>query len=263
MITSWPRTIHINTNKEKDFISSLIDSYCRFNLRKSIFFTEEGIEKYKKMGEFVKYVSNTKPKEMIKMKKILLNNNVSPIKGLSSLKVTSSFGNRTFFNGKTGKNVTNFHSGIDLIGGTMVVATSSGTITSVRTSIKGYDEYNSAGNYVLIYHGNNVYTKYCHLKYGSVKVKKNDIVQPGTILGTTGATGFATGVHLHYAVKENGKWVDPLDYLTGNKQLPSLENSTPIIDTGSNDLISYKVQKGDTLTKIAKCIKLQYLNWLT
>lgn len=48
LIPSWPRTVHINTNKEKDFISSLIDSYCRFNLRKSIFFTEEGIEKYKK-----------------------------------------------------------------------------------------------------------------------------------------------------------------------------------------------------------------------
>ena len=48
-----------NKDKEKDFISSLIDSYCRFNLRKSIFFTEEGIEKYKKMGEFVKYVSNS------------------------------------------------------------------------------------------------------------------------------------------------------------------------------------------------------------
>lgn len=63
LIPSWPGTIYINTNKEKDFISSLIDSYCRFNLRKSIFFTEEGIEKYKKMGEFVKYVSNTKPKE--------------------------------------------------------------------------------------------------------------------------------------------------------------------------------------------------------
>ena len=78
---------------------------------------------------------------MMKMKKILLNNNVSPIKGLSSLNITSSFGNKTFFNGKTGKNVTNFHSGIDLTGGTIVVATSSGTITSVRTSIKGYDEY--------------------------------------------------------------------------------------------------------------------------
>ena len=63
VIPSWPRTIHINKEKEKDFISSLIENYCRFNLRKSIFFTEEGIEKYKKMGEFVKYVSNNKPKE--------------------------------------------------------------------------------------------------------------------------------------------------------------------------------------------------------
>ena len=128
-------------------------------------------------------------------------------------------------------------------------------VSYVYDRVKSDDEYNSVGNCVLIYHRNNVYTKYCHLKYGRVKVKKNDIVQAGTILGTTGATGFATGVHLHYAVKENGKWVDPLDYLTGNKQLPSLENSTPIVGTGSKDLISYKVQKGDTLTKIAKMYK--------
>ena len=41
----------------------------------------------------------------------------SPIQGLSSLKVTSSFGNRTFFNVKTSKKEKGFHSGIDLIGG--------------------------------------------------------------------------------------------------------------------------------------------------
>ena len=38
----------------------LIDN---FNLRKSIFFTEEGIEKYKKLGKLIKDISNTKPKE--------------------------------------------------------------------------------------------------------------------------------------------------------------------------------------------------------
>lgn len=63
VIPSWPRTIHINKEKEKDFISSLIENYCRFNLRKSIFSLKKEIEKYKKMGEFVKYVSNNKPKE--------------------------------------------------------------------------------------------------------------------------------------------------------------------------------------------------------
>ena len=63
MIPTWPGTIDINKDKEKEFISSLIDSYCRFNLRKSIFFTEEGIEKYKKLGKLIKDISNTKPKE--------------------------------------------------------------------------------------------------------------------------------------------------------------------------------------------------------
>ena len=181
------------------------------------------------------------------MAKILNNIKNSPIQGLSSLKVTSSFGNRTFFNGKTGKNEKGFHSGIDLIGGKTIVATANGKVISVRKSIKGYDENNSAGNYVMIYHGNNVYTKYCHLKYGSIPVYVNDIIKTGTIVGTAGSTGHATGVHLHYAIKVDGSWVNPKDYLLGKKILPNLDNNI----TNNSQTMLYKVKKGDTLSKIA------------
>ena len=63
LIPSWPALTFIHIEKSRDFISELIDNYCWFNLRKSIFFTEEGIEKYKKMGKLIKDISNNEPKE--------------------------------------------------------------------------------------------------------------------------------------------------------------------------------------------------------
>lgn len=63
LIPSLPYLIFIHIEKSRDFISKLIDNYCWFNLRKSIFFTEEGIEKYKKMGKLIKDISNNEPKE--------------------------------------------------------------------------------------------------------------------------------------------------------------------------------------------------------
>lgn len=63
LIPSWPALTFIHIEKSRDFISKLIDNYCWFNLRKSIFFTEEGIEKYKKMGKLIKDISNNEPKE--------------------------------------------------------------------------------------------------------------------------------------------------------------------------------------------------------
>ena len=63
LIPSWPALTFIHIEKSRDFISELTDNYCWFNLRKSIFFTEEGIEKYKKLGKLIKDISNNEPKE--------------------------------------------------------------------------------------------------------------------------------------------------------------------------------------------------------
>ena len=162
-----------------------------------------------------------------------------PFKGLSSSWISSDFGNRTFWNSVTGKQVTDFHNGIDMTSGSTIVATARGKVSACRNSVKGYDESQSSGNYVTLDHGNNVYTTYCHLAYGSVKVKVGDIVESGQEIGTKGTTGYSTGEHLHYGVKINGSWVDPKPYLLGNKTLPQYQSVAST--TNVNSATTYKV----------------------
>ena len=66
---------------------------------------------------------------------------------------------------------------------------------------------NANGNYVFIQHGNNVVTRYLHLHRRSVKV--GDRVRQGQTIGTVGATGMATGPHLHYEFLVNGVHRNP------------------------------------------------------
>lgn len=162
-----------------------------------------------------------------------------PFKGLSSSWISSDFGNRTFWNNVTGKQVSDFHNGIDMTSGTKIVATARGKVTACRSSVKGYTESQASGNYVTLYHGNNVYTTYCHLAYGSVKVNVGDIVECGQEIGTKGTTGFSTGEHLHYGVKVNGTCVDPKPYLLGTKELPQYQSVST--STNSHSATTYKV----------------------
>lgn len=170
----------------------------------------------------------------------------SPFKGLNSSWISSEFGNRRFWNDVTGKYVEDFHTGIDMTSGTEITATAKGKVTACRNTVKGYTESQASGNYVTLYHGNNVYTTYCHMKYGSVKVKVGDIVEAGTVIGAKGTTGFSTGEHLHYGIQVNGSWVDPKPYLLGTKELPQY-GGTP----ASSGDATYTVVKGDTLSGIA------------
>ena len=100
-----------------------------------------------------------------------------PFKGLSSSWISSDYGNRTFWNNITQKYDSNFHSGIDMTSGSTIVATARGKVTASRNTIQGYTETYASGNYVTLYHGNGIYTTYCHMRYGSVKVNVGDIVE--------------------------------------------------------------------------------------
>ncbi len=130
--------------------------------------------------------------------------------------LTSSFGNRTV-NG-----VPNYHYGCDFVGGTdaraatdYVIAFADGTVTKATNNVSGKTP--SEGNAVVIDHGNGIYTHYYHLKKGTVKVKAGEKVARGAVLGYMGSTGNSTGAHLHFGIKKNGKFTDPLPYLMGKE----------------------------------------------
>lgn len=143
----------------------------------------------------------------------------SPFKNLTSTYVSSNFGQRRFWNNVTGKWNTGFHSGIDITSGNTIVATARGKVTACRNNIQGYTEREASGNYVTLYHGNNTYTTYCHMRYGSVNVRVGDAIEKGQVIGVKGTTGYSTGEHLHYGIKVNGSWVDPVPYLLGERNL--------------------------------------------
>ena len=65
-----------------------------------------------------------------------------------------------------------------------------------------------SGKYIVIDHGNGIESVYCHLS--KFLHEPGAIVLAGDEIGVSGETGMATGPHLHFAIKENGKYVDPL-----------------------------------------------------
>ncbi|MDD2979495.1 MAG: peptidoglycan DD-metalloendopeptidase family protein [Hespellia sp.] len=70
---------------------------------------------------------------------------------------------------------------------------------------------NSAGNWVVIDHGNGIVTKYMH--HSALCVSAGQSVSKGQQIGLTGTTGNSSGVHLHFQVEVNGTAVDPRNYL--------------------------------------------------
>lgn len=66
------------------------------------------------------------------------------------------------------------------------------------------------GKTVIIDHGMNIFTMYCHLS--AIAVEPLDMVSSETIIGLAGRTGRVTGPHLHWGVKVNGHWVNGLAF---------------------------------------------------
>jgi murein DD-endopeptidase MepM/ murein hydrolase activator NlpD len=87
-----------------------------------------------------------------------------------------------------------------------VKAAASGTVT-----FAGGDPCCSYGYYVTIQHANGLSTLYGHLS--KINVVKGQQIGQGEVLGLGGRTGYATGNHLHFEVRKDGKAVDPLLYL--------------------------------------------------
>ena len=99
------------------------------------------------------------------------------------------------------------HNGIDLAAnmGTPVYATRSGTVT-----VADY-EWDGAGNYVFINHGDGFSSVYMHMDYYEVSV--GQYVSAGEIIGYVGTTGLSEGPHLHFGIAYNGAYVNPASYI--------------------------------------------------
>ena len=125
---------------------------------------------------------------------------------VSSISVSSPYGWRA---NPWGNGPSDFHDGIDLVGasGTSIYASKAGTVATT-----GYDA--SAGNYVIINHGDGYYSYYLHLS--SFAVSTGQSVGQGSLVGGMGTTGNSTGVHLHFGIATSGSWsgfVDPAPLL--------------------------------------------------
>lgn len=116
--------------------------------------------------------------------------------------LSSPFGLRRFFNGEE----RNPHSGLDFAvpAGTPVKTPAAGRVTLVG-------DYFFNGRTVFVDHGQGLVSMFCHLS--KVEVKTGDELPRGTVLGRVGATGRATGPHLHWNVSLNDARVDPAIFI--------------------------------------------------
>lgn len=124
-----------------------------------------------------------------------MENFINPCKG----RISSKFGNRVHPVSKK----TSFHNGVDIavIVGTPVLAPADGIITEVWNHEKG-------GKSLAMVSKSGVRFGFAHLSYQLGT--KGQKVKSGELIARTGNTGASTGPHLHFTVKINGAWQDPM-----------------------------------------------------
>ena len=126
-----------------------------------------------------------------------------PVQG----RISGRFGNARVYNGQPGAG----HSGMDIAApkGTPVKAPAGGLVTFASP-----DLYLTGGT-VLLDHGHGVSSNFLHLS--RIDVKVGDRVEPGQVIGAVGATGRATGPHLHWGMNWFDVRIDPLLVLERGK----------------------------------------------
>lgn len=173
----------VQSGEYPERLMSLINSY---NLGRFDGLTLEGLEKALSEGSGIANGKFTWP---------------LPVKGV----LTSPFGNRYHPVYGYSRN----HTGQDIAAdqGTAILAADGGVV-----DFSGW--LNNDGGYtVIISHGNNLKTMYCHIMEGGLLVTKGQKVSQGQQIARVGSTGASTGSHLHFSVLVGGSYVDPMDYV--------------------------------------------------
>lgn len=124
-----------------------------------------------------------------------------------------------------------FHSGLDITGGSgegnvNIIAVKDGTVVYPTADIKNDCPSSRSmdpcgggyGNYIIIQHSDGNYSLYAHLYHKSITVKAGDTVSQGQVIAKMGSSGYSTGAHLHFEIREgsnsNQSRVDPLNYIS-------------------------------------------------
>lgn len=139
----------------------------------------------------------------------------------SSINITSKYGPRSI-------SASGFHYGIDISGhrNANIIAVKAGVVQKV------VDQYGEGGfdqslvnraNYIIIKHDDGTSTAYWHLEKGTSKVSEGDRVEQGQVIAGMGNSGYSSGVHLHFEVRDaNGNKLNPEEFVDKNNPRPTL-----------------------------------------
>ncbi len=126
---------------------------------------------------------------------------------MTKLPITGAF-RITAVYGQQGKYWKSGHKGIDFAADNRrIYSTCEGTVRQIAYDDDGW------GQYVSIEDEQGLRHIFCHMVKGSVTVKVGDRVNPLSVIGTMGATGNVTGIHLHYQLQRGNTVLDPTTYL--------------------------------------------------
>lgn len=126
---------------------------------------------------------------------------------MTNLPITGAFRVTAIF-GQQGNYWANGHKGIDLVAEDhRIYSTCDGVVKTVAFDADGW------GQYIVVEDREGLRHHFCHLVRGSAKVKVGQAVDPLTVIGTMGATGNVTGLHLHYELRKGSTVLDPAAWL--------------------------------------------------
>ena len=137
---------------------------------------------------------------------------ISPLAGRSKSDITTRFGSGAYSWG-------GYHTGVDFarnskgaVQGMNIRAVKAGTVVTSMAYMKN-GRYVSYGECIVINHHDGTMTLYGHGEPGSRMVHVGDKVSQGQTIMKVGTTGNSTGYHLHFEVRVNGQYVNPVPYL--------------------------------------------------
>jgi murein DD-endopeptidase MepM/ murein hydrolase activator NlpD len=143
--------------------------------------------------------------------------NISPIKTVDSIQISSKYGWR--INPISNKN--QFHTGVDISMpiGTPIHSTMNGRVENIEYTQYGY------GNCITIINSLGFETKYAHLS--KIFVKKGQYINKGQLIATLGITGSITGPNLHYEIIQASEFKNPSHFMEDkNKLFVSLKENS-------------------------------------